>query len=388
MDGNDWFTAEQRLLTLLRDRKALRSDLIRAEEEPVLTFLSFSPLSGATEQRADEVRELLDRVWRQFDAYDEAVQEIADMRNNRDRLPRRAVPEVLRRLEDKVVVNRVADPVDEDDLRLTLTEAADLVRAKRNEAREALRTIDGHRTEANELSQKADRLMREATQLETRLLNRSSHYLEQLWVDVARLTLPITTDPLAWRDSAPEMEDVCRRLAERCEGLRKAVLLVSESDGEEVPPDTIRQQLAMLGLLESDLGERHAHARARVGNPCPPEPVTYCAELEDERAQIALNEGDWVDNLDDWLSLRQAVSEAVEDVRFQIASRSGLLDWRERLRADATAYWARAERLGLDRDPHLARRWDELNTQLYSAPLDLEDAEEKVSEFIRRIRGE
>ncbi|SDL19511.1 hypothetical protein SAMN05216298_2997 [Glycomyces sambucus] len=153
--------------------------------------------------------------------------------------------------------------------------------------------------------------------------------------------------------------------------------------------DPLVSRLDALEAQESQALARWAETRARISDPRVPRPRTAAGSLRGRLADIpALGEPGWTETTRVRKRLSRNIDAAERRVADALAACNEPLHHRNRLRSEAEAYRARADRLGLASDPRFRTAWERARTVLWTAPCSLPEARKAVDALAASVNGD
>ena len=205
------------------------------------------------------------------------------------------------------------------------------------------------------------------------------------------LTGPAVDDPDAARSlvaAAPKL--TLDAAAARMEARYASVLaLVDEIEAAlDAAGEDLDALVAGLALRERELLERWRAVHLRISEPPVPRPRTRAEELAATLRRLpGFGEPGWIDAVPARTAARAAIDAAAADLETAFTEVERPLRERNRMRSEAQALLARAERLGTDTEPAFAAVWQRARTLLWTAPCSLPEARAALDALAPRTNG-
>ncbi|RRR96820.1 hypothetical protein [Glycomyces terrestris] len=204
---------------------------------------------------------------------------------------------------------------------------------------------------------------------------------------LARFTDPEAPDALARSPIATEralglMEDRYGRVAALVDEIEVAI----DASGLA---DPLADRIDALEDRERRLLTRWNEARERISDPPLAKPARVSATLRADLDRLPVfGEAGWTEAAAARARLTRRVEAAEHRVEADFAACNEPLNRRNRLRSEAEAYRARAERLGRGADPAVRDAWTRARAVLWTAPCSLPEARKAVDELAASVNGD
>lgn len=416
---------EQAERALAREDAALETmslNLLDLSQDPTCRLLEGAALSGATRGAWSKAEAALRSAWVHLDAYRQVVQSADAIRDSHPRLGPddiRQIQELLSGASAQLAVTEIPPALRAAAGPATNTERASLEQLRGivdSEYRQAAAVVAAVAEVWQAVDSHADRLaadLREVDEaLGTEPVGEQNEAHEQsaaaaaLRKELTRLCSAARGDPLALSPQSadpgcadPDSADpnsagsgsvdtsAFERLRRDLDRLRSQVEQVRQLRGQSaLRLNRLRVDVERAAAVAADAAARRKHALSRVVAHEFPAPDT--ARL---REQLARAED--LHRLRRWLALDAALGELEQQVadvtahaREAADRAAGLLAERQRLRHRLDGYQARAQRLGCVEDPGVDELYREAHKLLWTAPCDLQSADEALARYRRRIQ--
>jgi hypothetical protein len=191
-------------------------------------------------------------------------------------------------------------------------------------------------------------------------------------------SLVAETPKLTLDAAATRMEDRYQRVRALVDEIEAAL---DAAAGEDLPA-----LLAGLAARERELVERWRAVTARISEPPVSRPRTRAKELSRDLGRLpGLGEPGWADTVPARNAVRAAIDAAAADLDDAFAEVERPLRERNRMRSEAQALLARAERLGLAAEPGFATAWRHARALLWTAPCSLPEARAALDALAPRL---
>ncbi|WP_157974967.1 hypothetical protein [Glycomyces dulcitolivorans] len=183
--------------------------------------------------------------------------------------------------------------------------------------------------------------------------------------------------------------DVLAALEHRHAAVAALLDEIDAAFAEAAGTDPLAARLDALEASEQRLLARWAETRERISDPRVPKPGTVSGSLRERLGRIpALGETGWTETTEVRRRLAHAVEAAEHRAEAALEACNEPLHRRNRLRSEAQAYVARAERLGRDTEPKVRDAWQRARAILWTAPCSLAEAREAVDELAATVNGD
>ncbi|GAA1680707.1 hypothetical protein GCM10009830_29700 [Glycomyces endophyticus] len=154
-------------------------------------------------------------------------------------------------------------------------------------------------------------------------------------------------------------------------------------------PDPLAERIDALEVRERRLLARWTETRERISDPRVPEPLTAAAELRERLAEIpGFGEAGWTETAVARKRLGRRIELAESRAETAFAACNTPLHIRNRLRGEAEAYRARAERTGADDGPAFREAWARAKAVLWTAPCSIPEARTAVDDLAALANGD
>lgn len=205
------------------------------------------------------------------------------------------------------------------------------------------------------------------------------------------LTGPAVADPDAARSLVAEAPKLTLdAAAAQMEARYTSVLaLVDEIEAAlDTAGEDLDAMVAGLAAREGELIERWRAVTARISDPPVPRPRTHAKALgEAVRRLPGFGEPGWIDAVPARSAVRASIATALQDLDDAFTETERPLRERNRMRSEAQALLARAERLGTAAEPGFAAAWQRARALLWTAPCSLPEARAALDALAPRTNG-
>jgi hypothetical protein len=380
------------------ERDAIQANLLELDSSFGKRLLEGAALTGQTKRRWEASALALDNLWQVFSAYSAVVDRAAEAVTKH--LGPRELAEITALLTGpSIELASGPAPLAGRDLADSGREALTLVAAvtrMRHAFAGITEVISGAEQVWNEMAGRLDSIGAElnrvkplATSFDDEAITGNVAAAES---KLAKLRDTLNTDPLALWLGGPAPGKVDTSGAER---LAERITATATRVNELVRlRDDARQRIARLAAAAA--GARTAEQDATAAWQRAAEKITAAAlparppALTDLSVRLA-NLGALVDG-GRWTRLSSELDAAEREVAeatsgFQAAERAltALVSRRDELRGLLGAYQAKAARLGAAEDPALVERYDRAHGLLWTAPCDLDTAEQAVTGYQQAV---
>jgi hypothetical protein len=393
--------ADRALASLGADRDRIGTSLLALRDHLGYKLLTGGTLDGKTEERRAALSGRITELWELFDAYRSTLDRAADLRARNDPPGQQELAALTALLTEESIEPAVQKVELSGGLlgtgpqRLTLRAAVSRMSEAYDEivalvtAADALWEVLLPRLTALEESWRVIGGLRED-------LGASDHGpAQQLGRRLEQVRTRVQRDPFFFRPTADlpadlhELDELAEHLTQLRAELEQAQALREDSTARIA---AITAAVADATRAEEEVRRVREEVAQKIAGARLGEPPVGAAALEQALVELTGQSGARLREAGDWASLGRILADleqrtktarqAAEDDKSAVG---GLLDRRNELRGRLDAYGAKAGRLGLAEDLHLAGLQQHARQLLWTAPCDLKDATAALTAFREAI---
>jgi hypothetical protein len=383
-----------RNLARLRETVAVMStNLVDLETDAGRTRLDQAPLGGTTQERWAEARGDLTYLWQWFTQLNDLLEKAVELRGTKPRLDPAPLtqldwlvngPSIELSTADIPLAERGLFGPAETTIRCTppqllerMRTAFDRVVGMISECSRRWSTLDARLLPLADQLAEARRLAEAVGELHRPELDRAQAQLDQL-------QRAVMSDPLA--ASADTAEAIAGTVGAATDDLRRLVQL---RDNLAIRVGEARALMADLRATTAAAADARADALSKIANPSviDPRPVADTVEAELARVSGMSAQGDWRAAGNLLVQWTTRCRDALDEAQRALAANQAPVATRNELRGRLDAYRAKAYRLGLLEDPAVAGLYARAQDALFTAPTDLEKAEQLLRRYQQALTG-
>ncbi len=378
----------------LRDTVAVMStNLVDLETDAGRTRLDQSPLSGATQERWEEAKRDLTYLWQWFSQLNDVLEKAVDLRGTKPRLD----PEPIKQLE--WLINGPSIELSTADIPLAerglFGPAETTIRCSPPQLLDRMRAaFDRVVAVISECSRRWGALdarllpltdqLAEARRLADTVGETHRPELDRAQAQLDRLQRGVMSDPLT--ASADIVDSIAGTIGAATDELRRLVQL---RDNLAIRVGEARALMADLRTTTAAAADARAVALSKIANPAviDPRPVAEGVEAELASVSAMSAQGDWRAAGNLLVQWTTRCRDALGEAQRALAANRAPVAARNELRGRLDAYRAKAYRLGLLEDPAVAGLYARAQEALFTAPTDLEKAEQLLRRYQQALTG-
>jgi len=353
----------------------IRDDLVDVELDPSRALLDQSDLEGLTAERWAVASAMLSQLWEWHRLVDAFLERVAKLRGTRARLRSHQIVE-LSELVERPSITYVNHDGSTRSQKIALAPAALVQRmaADLREAKAVLAQIDSAWDTLGPRLRAIGEVIAATCELCGQLGEPEPDDFEPARQELTALGRRLAKDPLSVR---PEDVDALAASAAGARAKLAAIAGLKDHIGEQLAD--ARELLGELRLAVNDADAAHAAVVVKIATPPMRAPLSIAGSEAQFEQAVELAEADaWGQA---WRALAEWTTRAkslLAQARRIGADSRALIAARDELRGRLVGYEAKARRLGLIEDPDVLRAFECAQKALYTAPTDLEAAEERL----------
>lgn len=388
----DLATIDRNLAQLRTTVAAMSTNLVDLENDAGRMRLDQSPLAGVTAQRWTDATASLALLWQWFSQISDTVDKATELRGTKSRLDPAPLsqldwlvngPSIELSKADVPLAQRGLFGPAESLIHCSPPELLGRMRAAFDQVVAVIAACNQNWSVADTRLHPVEDQLAEAGRLAADAGDAHRPELERARQQLDGWRRSAMCDPLATCDFP--VDATSASLGAVCDDLRRLLQL---RDNLTPRLDEARAMLSQLRTATAAAADARAEAVAKIAHPAVVEPSPVAAQEEVLGRVTALSaQGDWraaANLLGQWTTrARDSLAEA----QGALATNQAPIAARDELRGRLDAYRGKAYRLGLLEDPTVAGLYAQAKDVLFTAPTDLDEANQLVRRYQQALAG-
>ncbi|MDQ1427562.1 MAG: hypothetical protein QOK39_1038 [Acidimicrobiaceae bacterium] len=389
----DLAAIDQSLARLRSTIATMSSNLVDLETDTARGRLDQAPLTGATAQRWSSAQGSLAALWQWFAQLSDLAEQATKLRGTRPRIDGEQLAQLDRLVNGpSIELSTAGIPLSQRGLfgaaeATSRCSPAQLLEQMQAAFQQVMAVIDACNEKWHVIEPRLvplEQQLQEAQHLAAGLGENDRVELGQVRAEMESLRQVVQCDPLAAPDDAGAT--VATSLAAVIADLHRLAQL---RDGLAAQLTASRRLLADLEATTEAARVAQGEAMEKIACPAVVDPPPVAGDLAAmlERVTDVSGRGDWraaANLLAQWTTRAQAAAAAAGRA---LAANRAPLATRNELRGRLDAYRAKAYRLGLLEDERVAGLYARARGALFTAPTDLNEAEQLVGRYQQALTG-